>query len=192
MPDDVTFFETKTDFKNWLENHHTTEEVLWMGLYKVNSGKTSIRWSEAVEVALCFGWIDGLRKSIDDDSYKIRFTPRKSNSHWSQKNIDTAEQLIEEGRMQPAGLRAYRQRDEDNSAQASYEQEEVSLKKEYEKKIRANPKAWAFFQELAPGYTRTSIHWVMSAKMEETRQRRLQVLIESCEKGQKIPLLRRG
>ncbi|SHF08169.1 Bacteriocin-protection, YdeI or OmpD-Associated [Fodinibius roseus] len=94
--------------------------------------------------------------------------------------------------MHPAGLRAYRQRDEEKSAQASYEQEEVSLKKEYKEKIRTNPKAWAFFQELAPGYTRTSIHWVMSAKKEKTRQRRLQILIESCEKEQKIPLLRRG
>lgn len=163
-----------------------------MGLYKVSSDKNSIRWSEAVEEALCFGWIDGLRKSIDDDSYRIRFTPRKPDSHWSRKNIETVERLKADGRMHPAGLRAYRQRNVEKSAQASYEQEEVSLKKEYEDKIRANPKAWAFFQELAPGYTRTSIHWVMSAKKEKTRQRRLQILIESCEKGQKIPLLRRG
>ncbi|MFH5831970.1 YdeI family protein [Halalkalibaculum sp. DA384] len=192
MPGDVTFFKTQNDFRTWLEKHHNSKEVLWIGLYKVSSGKQSIRWSEAVEEALCFGWIDGLRKSIDDERYKIRFTPRKPDSHWSQKNIDTSEQLIEEDRMQPAGLEAYRQRDENNTAQASYEQDEVSLKKEYEDKIRSSPKAWKFFRELAPGYTRTSIHWVMSAKKEETRQRRLRVLIESCENGQKVPPLRRG
>lgn len=157
-----------------------------MGLYKVSADKTSIGWSEAVEEAFCFGWIDGLRKSIDDDSYKIRFTPRKPDSHWTRKNIETVEQLKTDGRMHTAGLRAYRQRDEEKSAQASYEQEEVSLKKEYQEKIRANPKAWAFFQKLAPGYTKTSIHWVMSAKKEKTRQRRLQILIESSEKGQKF------
>ena len=142
--------------------------------------------------ALCYGWIDGLRKSIDGESYKTRFAPRKTDSHWSDKNIRMVKELIREGRMKPAGLKAFEQMDESNARQASYEQEEVALSKEYEDKIRANKQAWSYFQTLAPGYTRTSIHWVMSAKREDTRRRRLQKLIESCEAGQKIPPLRRG
>lgn len=192
MANDITFFEDKAAFRDWLHRHHDREEVLWMGLYKVDSGRESIRWAEAVEVALSFGWIDGLRKSIDEESYKIRFSPRKPGSHWSRKNIDTVEQLIGQDRMHPAGMEAYRSRDADNTARASYEQEQVGLKEEYREQLRANEEAWRFFQELAPGYTRTSVHWVMSAKKEETRRRRLRILIESSAKGEKIPLLRRG
>jgi uncharacterized protein YdeI (YjbR/CyaY-like superfamily) len=183
MDKDVTFFNTSASFKGWLKENHDSKEVLWVGLYKVSSNKQSIRWEEAVREALCFGWIDGLRKSLDDDSYKIRFTPRKPDSHWSKKNIRM---------VQPAGLEAYKQRDKTNTGKASYEQESVELKQEYRDKIKTNKKVWGFFQDLAPGYTRTSIHWVMSAKREETRQRRLKVLIKSCEQGKKIPMLSRG
>ncbi|MCW9705638.1 YdeI/OmpD-associated family protein [Fodinibius salsisoli] len=170
MSRDVTFFADSAAFRNWLKANHDSKEVLWVGLYKVSSGKRSIRWEEAVREALCYGWIDGLRKSIDEQSYKIRFTPRRPKSHWSKKNIRMVEELKEEGRMRPPG---------------------GQLSAEYKAKIKANEKAWQFLQELAPGYTQTSIHWVMSAKREETRQRRLKVLIESCEQGKKIPLLRR-
>ncbi len=190
MSEHATFFETPSDFRDWLEDNHNTEDVLWVKYYKVATGKPSMRWEESVREALCFGWIDGLRKSIDDESYKIRFTPRNPDSHWSKKNIGMVEELIEAGRMEPPGMRAFEQMDEDNAEQASYEQEAVELKKEYKDKIKANDEAWEFFRELAPGYTKTSVHWVMSAKQEKTRQRRLKILIESCEEGKKIPLLR--
>lgn len=191
MADNVLFFETPGDFREWLAQNHAQKEVQWVGYYKVATGKPSMKWEESVREALCFGWIDGLRKSIDDESYKIRFTPRKPGSHWSDKNIRMVEELMEEGKMEDPGLEAFEKRDEEKSRQASYEQESVELKKEYKEQIKQNKKAWTFFRELAPGYTRTSVHWVMSAKREETRQRRLKVLIESCEKEEKIPLLQR-
>lgn len=191
MSGDVLFFETPKAFRAWLEKNHEKKDVQWIGYYKVATGKPSMRWEESVREALCFGWIDGLRKSIDDESYKIRFTPRKPDSHWSAKNIEMVEELIEQGKMKKPGLKAYEKRDEKNSRRASFERESVKLKKEYEDQIRQKKKAWKFFEELAPGYTRTSIHWVMSAKREDTRQRRLKILIESCEKEEKIPLLQR-
>ncbi|HKK45469.1 MAG TPA: YdeI/OmpD-associated family protein [Balneolaceae bacterium] len=186
------FFETSDTFHRWLEENYDSKNVLWVGFYKVSTNKPSISWSESVEVALCFGWIDGLRKSINEESYKIRFTPRKPDSHWSAKNIKTIEKLKKEGRMHPAGLSAFELMDEKNARQASYEQHFVELSKEYEDKIRENERAWKFFQKLAPGYTRTSVHWVMSAKREKTRLHRLQILIESCEQSQKIPPLQYG
>ena len=191
MSDSVLFFETPDDFRKWLAENHDKEEVQWIGYYKVATKKDSIRWEESVREALCFGWIDGLRKSIDDESYKIRFTPRKPDSHWSAKNIKMVKELIELEKMREPGLKAFKKRDDKNSRRASYERENAELPKEYEQQIRQNEKAWIFFQELAPGYTRTSIHWVTSAKREDTRQRRLKILIESCEKEEKIPPLQR-
>lgn len=191
MSDDVLFFETPDGFREWLAENHDRKEVQWIGYYKVATGKPSISWEESVREALCFGWIDGLRKSIDDESYKIRFTPRRPDSHWSDKNIHMVEELIAEGKMKESGLKKFKKRDAKNSKQASFEQKSVTLKKEYEDQISQNKKAWKFFEELAPGYTKRSIHWVMSAKREDTRQRRLKILIESCEKGEKIPLLQR-
>lgn len=190
MAEDIRFFESPGDFRKWLEEHHNHKDVQWVGYYKVATGKPSMTWEESVREALCFGWIDGLRKSIDAESYKIRFTPRRPDSHWSAKNIQMVEELIEQGRMKKPGLNAYEKRNEENSKQASYERDKVKLKKEYEDQIRQNKKAWKFFEELAPGYTKTSIHWVMSAKREDTRQRRLKTLIESCENQEKIPPLR--
>lgn len=190
MAEDIRFFESPEDFRKWLEKNHNQEEVQWIGYYKVATDKPSMKWEESVREALCFGWIDGLRKSIDEESYKIRFTPRRPDSHWSSKNIRMAEELIEKGRMKKPGLNAYKKRDKKNSRRASFEQESVKLKKEYEDQIRQNKQAWKFFEELAPSYTKTSIHWVMSAKREDTRQRRLKILIESCEKQEKIPPLR--
>lgn len=186
MEKDVLFFETPDDFREWLAQNHNQKEVQWVGYYKVATNKDSIRWEESVREALSFGWIDGLRKSIDDESYKIRFTPRKPDSHWSDKNIRMVEELINEEKMKFSGLKAYEKRNEKNSRQASYEGENVELLKEYEHQIKKNKKAWTFFRELSPGYTRRSVHWVMSAKREDTRQRRLQILIQSCEKGKKI------
>lgn len=189
MPEDILFFRTPDDFRKWLAENHNRKEVQWIGYYKVATNKESMRWEESVREALCFGWIDGLRKSIDDESYKIRFTPRRSGSHWSGKNIRMVKELIAEGKMEEPGLKKFARRDEKNSRRASFEQDSVKLKKEYEDQIRQNQKAWKFFEELAPGYTKTSIHWVMSAKQEATRQRRLKTLIESCENEEKIPPL---
>jgi uncharacterized protein YdeI (YjbR/CyaY-like superfamily) len=191
MSDDILFFETPDDFREWLSKNHHQKEVQWIGYYKVATNKNSIRWEESVREALCFGWIDGLRKSIDDESYKIRFTPRRPDSHWSDKNIRMVKELIEENKMEHPGLKAYENRDEKNSRQASYEGKKLKLKQEYENQIKENKKAWSFFRELAPGYTRLSVHWVMSAKREDTRQRRLKTLIESCENHEKIPPLKR-
>lgn len=189
MPEDLIFFDTPNDFRKWLKENHDKKEVQWVGYYKVNTGKPSMRWEESVREALCYGWIDGLRKSIDEESYKIRFTLRKPDSHWSAKNIKMIEELIKEGKMETPGMEAYKKRQKKKSRQASYEQKNVQLKKEYEDQIRQNKKAWKFFQELAPSYTKSSVHWVMSAKREETRLRRLNILIESCEKEEKIPPL---
>lgn len=190
MPEPI-FFKSPAGFRSWLKTHHAKQDVLWVGYYKVATGKPSMRWEESVQEALCFGWIDGLRKSIDEESYKIRFTPRRDSSHWSKKNIRMVKELLEEDRMQPSGIKAYEKCKEKNSAKASYESREKSLSKEYKDRLKANKKAWCFFQELAPGYTKRSIHWVMSAKQEKTRQKRLKILIESCEQEKKIPLLRR-
>lgn len=190
MSGDPVFFEDTVEFREWLQQNHDGEDVLWVGYYKVSTNKASMRWEESVREALCFGWIDGLRQSIDEESYKIRFTPRKPDSHWSKKNIRMVEELIEEERMHPTGMEAFKQMNEGNAGKASYERKNIELKKEYETKIRSNERAWKFFQELAPGYTKTSIHWVMSAKQEKTRRRRLQILIESCAEGKKIPPLR--
>lgn len=191
MPDNIKFFKTPADFREWLEENHDTVDEMWVKYFKKATGKPGMNWEESVKVALCFGWIDGLRKSIDDESYKNRFTPRRPNSHWSRRNIEWAEQLIEEGRMHRAGMKAYEKKDRSRTARASYDPK-VRLKREYQEKIKANPRAWKFFGELAPGYTKRSIHWVMSAKREETRLRRLKILIKSSSEGKKIPPLRRG
>ena len=192
MPEAPVFFSSSAEFREWLAEHHATEDVLWVGYYKVATNKPSMRWEESVREALCFGWIDGLRKSIDGESYKIRFTPRRTNSHWSNKNVRMVKELIEEGRMKDAGMKVYQAKDEANTGGASFEVEEPRLKQAYLDEIKTNAEAWTFFRELAPGYSKRSIHWVMSAKQEKTRRRRLQILIESCERGQNIPPLRYG
>jgi uncharacterized protein YdeI (YjbR/CyaY-like superfamily) len=183
---DITFFKAPADFRKWLEKHHATERELWVGYYKKDSGKPSITWPESVDEALCFGWIDGVRKSVDESSYKIRFTPRKRGSIWSAVNLKRAQELIETGRMQPAGLQAFENRKEDNERRYSYEQQGAKLPEEYERKMQANPKAWSFFQAQAPGYRKMAGWFVMSAKKEETRLRRLDRLIADSERGQRL------
>lgn len=188
-----TFFPTPEDFRNWLAENHQAETELWVGYFKKATGKPSITWPESVDEALCFGWIDGLRKSIDDEAYMIRFTPRKSTSHWSNVNIRRFTELKKEGRIQPAGEEAFKKRKEKNSGRASHEQTKtIKLDKEYEVKLKANKKAWEFFQSLPPGTRKQSIWYVISAKQEKTRQKRLGILIESSEAGDKIPPLRYG
>ena len=183
----ATFFKSPADFREWLEKHHDTEQELWVGYYKKDSGKPSITWPESVDEALCFGWIDGLRKSVDETSYKIRFTPRKRGSIWSAVNIKRAEALIEEGRMRPVGLQAFQNRKEDRARVYSFEHGGgPKLAQEYEENLKADPKAWEFFQAQTPSYRKTTSWWVMSAKKEETRLTRLDQLIADSAQGRTI------
>ena len=180
------FFPTQFDFRNWLlENHRNATELL-IGFYKVGSGKQSISWSQSVDEAICFGWIDGVRKSIDSQSYCIRFTPRKPKSNWSAINIKKAEDLTRKGLMQPAGISIFAKREENKSRIYSYEKEKAVLSNDYLKKLMTNKKAWKYFHSLAPSYQNTVIHWIMSAKQETTRVKRLEELVRDSEAGRKI------
>lgn len=181
-----TYFKTPADFRKWLTKNHAKATELLVGFYKRGTGRASLTWPESVEEALCFGWIDGVRKRVDDDSYTIRFTPRKPTSTWSAINIRLAEKLIDEGRMCPPGLRAFRARKAIKSAIYSYENRPQSFSPEYEKSFKRNKRAWEYFGAQAPWYRRTSIYWVMSAKKPETQLRRLSTLIQDCENQRPI------
>ncbi|MDD8018391.1 MAG: YdeI/OmpD-associated family protein [Bacteroidota bacterium] len=186
------FFPTPLDFRKWFEKYHAKETELFVGFYKVGSGKPSITWPESVQQALCFGWIDGVRKSIDGTRYMIRFTPRKPTSIWSSVNIKFVAELTKQGLMTEAGLTAFNARKGKKSEIYSYEQERRKFNRVYEKEIRANKKAWTFFQSQPPWYRRTSGHWVMSAKREETRDKRLAELIRDSANGKRIGQLSIG
>ena len=180
------YFKTPADFRQWLMKNHDKESELLVGFYKVKSGKPSITWSESVDQAICFGWIDGIRKSINEECYCIRFTPRKSTSIWSAINIKKFEELSSKGLMHSPGIDAFKKRKEHKSRVYSYEKEQVFLTKEFQNKFKANKKAWKFFLQMAPSYTRTAIHWVMNAKREETKLKRLEELITDSNEGRKI------
>lgn len=186
-PNEPVFFETGAAFRKWLDkNHHKAEELL-VGFYKTGSGKKSMTWSESVDEAICYGWIDGVRKSIDEESYMIRFTPRKPKSIWSAINIKKVEDLTREGRMMPAGLAAFNKREVERSAVYTYElKESAQLSEEFEQRFRANEKAWAFYQKMPPGYRKQTAHWVMTGKQAATREKRLAELIRDCAAGTKI------
>lgn len=180
------FFENQKQFRAWLKKNHDKETELLVGFYKVTSGKKSITWPQSVDEALCYGWIDGIRKSIDEVAYTIRFTPRKKNSIWSAVNIKKIEELTQKGLMQPPGLAAFQHRKDAKSAIYSYEKSPAVLDKQFEKKFKANKAAWAYFQSKAPSYQRTAISWVMNAKQESTRIRRMDTLIADSEQGRLI------
>jgi uncharacterized protein YdeI (YjbR/CyaY-like superfamily) len=187
-----TFFPTPADFRAWLEAHYDSESELLVGFFKKGSGRPSITWPESVDQALCFGWIDGVRRSRDADSYTIRFTPRKLTSNWSAINIKRVAELSALGLMTPAGLRAFERRNDDKSAIYSYEQRQnAELGPELEALLRANDAAWEFFEAQASWYQRAATHWVISAKREETRRKRLATLIEDSAAGRRISPLRR-
>ncbi len=177
------FFSSQNEFRKWLEKNHTQKSELVVGFYKVDSGKPSMTWSESVDQALCFGWIDGVRKSIDKDSYQIRFTPRRSTSIWSAVNIEKIKNLSKKGLMKQAGVAAFDRLKEKKSKIYSYENEEMNFQAVYEKQFKANKKAWKYFQSLAPSYKKSSQNWVMSAKQETTRLKRLNELIKESEAG---------
>lgn len=176
----LLYFSNKQEFIDWLEKHHQTTNEIWVGFFKKKSKKVSLTWSESVDCALSFGWIDGIRKTVDEESYKIRFTPRKPNSVWSKVNVQKVEKLIELNQMRPEGLALYHQRKDQEGYSAV--SRNVELIKEYEDEIQNNLKAWEFFKQLSASYKRDSIWWIMSAKKEETRLRRLNRLIASWEK----------
>ena len=178
-----TFFKNQSDFRKWLQKNHKKETELLVGFYKVGSGKPSMTWSQSVDEALCFGWIDGVRKSIDKDSYQIRFTQRKPASIWSAINIKKVEELTRQGLMQPAGLASFEKRAENKSKIYSYEKEEVELTADFKNQFKANQKAWDYFQSLATSYRKVSTHWVMNAKQETTRIKRLNQLIADSAAG---------
>jgi uncharacterized protein YdeI (YjbR/CyaY-like superfamily) len=181
-----SFFATPAEFRKWLEQNHATAPELWVGYYKKNSGKPSVTWPESVGEALCFGWIDGIRKRVDEISYKIRFTPRRPGSIWSGVNIKRAEELNAEGRMRPAGMKSFVARIENRSGIYSYEQRGDQLEEPYRSKLKENKSAWNFFQVLPPGYRKRIGWWVVSAKQEETRRKRLEKLIEAFSAGKRI------
>ena len=181
------FFATPEEFRAWLAAHHADERELLVGFHKKATGKPSMTWPESVDEALCFGWIDGVRRSLGEESYLIRFTPRKARSTWSAVNIDRARELIAEGRMRPAGLAAFEARTDDRSAIYAYEQRHAAkLEPDHEREFRANTAAWEYFQSRPPSYRRTAIWWVVSAKREETRRKRLRTLIEGSAHGRTI------
>lgn len=184
-----TYFPTQATFRKWLQKNHEKAVELLVGFYKVGSGKQSMTWSESVDEALCFGWIDGIRKSIDEESYSIRFTPRKPKSIWSAINIKKIEELSKQGLMHPAGLAAFSRREENKSRIYSYEKEIATLSDDFLKIFKSNSKAWKYFQSLAPSYKNHAIHWVMTAKQETTKIKRLQELIRDSEAERKIKRL---
>lgn len=177
------FFEKSSKFRTWLKNNHDTASEILVGFYKVNSGKPSMTWSESVDEALCYGWIDGIRKSRDNESYTIRFTPRKKDSIWSAVNLNKVAELIKLNKMCPAGLSVYEMRKESKSKIYSYENEPVCFDSAAEDIFKRNTKAWDFFETLAPSYKKSTIFWVMNAKQEATKYKRLAIIIAECEMG---------
>jgi uncharacterized protein YdeI (YjbR/CyaY-like superfamily) len=184
-----TFFKSPAELRRRLAKDHATAEELWIGFYKVSSGKGGLTYKEALDEALCFGWIDGKTKSLGDESWMIRFSPRKAQSPWSRINIKRAGELREAGRMKPAGLKAFEGRDRSKEQSYSYENELRTLAPAYQKRFGANKKAWTFWEAQPPGYKRTASFWVMSAKRDETQLRRLATLIEDSAGGRRISLL---
>ena len=181
------FFRTAADFRRWLEKNHAQRE-LWIGFYKKSSGKGGITYREALDEALCFGWIDGVRKRLDEDAFVQRFTPRQANSYWSAVNIRRAEELVRAGRMHEAGLAAFGRRDASAAARYSFERRHAALDHAAERQFRAAAEAWSFFQSQPPSYRRVATHYVTSAKRRETRQRRLEVLMRESAACKRIGL----
>lgn len=182
------FFAAPADFREWLDANHGEASELIVGFYKKKTGRPSITWPESVDEALCYGWIDGVRRSLGDESYTIRFTPRKASSIWSNVNIAKAKALLKAGRMMPAGLAAWKRRDPAKSGIYSFErQEAATFDSESELRFNRNRTAWTYFQAQPPGYRRLATHYVVSAKRPDTRDRRLELLIQCSAHGERLP-----
>ncbi len=182
----IVYFPHQSDFRKWLEENHKTEKEIFVGFYKVGTGKPSMTWPESVDQALCFGWIDGIRRSIDHESYCNRFTPRRPGSNWSAVNIKKVEVLIEKGLMQPSGMVLFNKRREEKSEVYSYENRPEKLPDHLENLFLQNEAAWSFFNSQPPSYQKVRIYWIMAAKQETTRLARLDKLIRACEIGKRL------
>lgn len=191
MSDEATFFPNPAAFRRWLAAHHDTTAELWVGYHRKATGKPSMTWPESVAEALCYGWIDGIRRKLDDTRYRIRFTPRRPRSIWSAVNVQMARELIAAGRMQPAGLAAFQAADPERTAIYSYERARARFSSGQQARFRSDAAAWRWFQAQPPGYRKQVTAWVTSAKREETRDRRLSQLIACCRAGKRIPALTR-
>ena len=185
----LRFFANAEELRNWFRDHHDKLDEQWIGFYKKHTGIPSIDWAQSVDVALCFGWIDGLRKSLGATSYKIRFTPRRAGSRWSKRNLLRMKALMAEGLVEEAGLAVFQARD---TSLPNYETAAKALPASLENRLRARPKAWGFFRANRLSYRKGASAWIISAKKEETRFRRLDQLIECCERGEPVPPLRWG
>lgn len=189
----VEFFTSAEEFMGWLEKYHAEASEVWVGLNrKTRNGPSALSYSDAVTTALCYGWIDGLTKSIDPYSYTVRFTPRKPGSNWSKTNIKRVGELINNGRMHPSGLAAFEKRKPENSRLNEIDRENARLSLEMETMLKENRKAWLYYNNCSDSYKKTCTFWIMSAKQEKTRFKRLMVLIESSAAMLRIPLLRPG
>jgi uncharacterized protein YdeI (YjbR/CyaY-like superfamily) len=186
---DVIYFKTPAELRAWFEAHHKQAKELWIGFYKKSTAKVGITIQEALDEALCFGWIDGVRKSVDAESSMMRYSPRRAKSAWSLVNIKRAQELIAAGRMQPAGLKAFEQHDLAKAQQLQYERREQPLAANLVTIFQDNPGAWHFFQAQAPSYRQSATWWIMSAKQDVTRQKRLALLIEACAQERRMPEL---
>ena len=180
------FFKTSVEFRAWLRNNHSRATELWVGFYKTSSSNKGIMYPEALDEALCYGWIDAVRKNVDDNRWTIRFTPRKPTSIWSVVNIKHVKRLIRLGRMKPPGLQAFHRRDKEKSKIYSYEVRDRPLEPKYAKRFKADPRAWKYFCSQAPSYQKVARRWIIAAKQEETRMRRLDFLLEASRTGQKL------
>ena len=183
---DVRFYKTIAELRRWFRTESKSETELYIGFYRKDCDKTAVTYPEALDEALCWGWIDGVRKKVDDESYTNRFTPRKPNSIWSQVNVNHVTRLTDLGRMQPAGIAAFNARRLDRTGVYSFEQTTVEFDAVLMATFQSNPTAWAFWEKQPPGYRRVATHWVTSAKRQETRERRLQTLIVDSEMGRRL------
>jgi uncharacterized protein YdeI (YjbR/CyaY-like superfamily) len=188
-PHDVMFFATPEELRDWFDDHHKTVDELWLGYYKKASGRPSVTWPQVVEEALCVGWVDSVRKGIDDDVSVQRMTPRRKGSTWSARNVAIVERLTAEGRMRPAGLVAFEARTEAKTAIYSYEQAPTTLRDDELARFRADEAAWADWERRPPSYRRVATHWIASAKQATTRERRLERLIEDSHAGRPLKQL---
>ena len=186
----ILFFADARALRRWFRDNHKTADEQWIGYYKVATGEPSVTWPESVDVALCFGWIDGIRKKIDERSYKIRFTPRRRGSSWSARNVQRMRTLIEAGLVEERARAAFESAESPRRAPAARELVAVALPEEYERRIQAVPEAWECFAGATPSYRKQCAHWIVSAKREQTRQKRLETLIECSLRGEPIPPLR--
>jgi uncharacterized protein YdeI (YjbR/CyaY-like superfamily) len=185
-PTNVTYFKTPADLRRWFKANHRKADELWVGFYKRGSGQASITWPESVDEALCAGWIDGIRKRIDEHRYTIRFTPRRETSVWSAVNLKRMEELVAEGRVLAAGEKAFAARKANKSGIYSYEQRPSELVEPYASLLKKNRKASAFLDAQPPYYRKLMSWYIVSAKREETRLARLTIVIQACEKGQRL------